>query len=218
MLAFVTLLLAPGAAAPLLALDPPVITATYETARGIEEDDEEDLLPDYVRHTVLVNARQEFGERARITAPVRVTRRREPLPAGPERPRCRPCPRRGGVAGGVLGAGRAGGAGAGCAAVLVVVSYFPALQGGFVWDDVIFSEEPVTHSPGALRSIWSSPTDIKNEGHYWPPAYSSFWLEHRLWGLQSIEHALALDLEVARTILANLRKHLQQPSRLNPDH
>ena len=24
--------------------------------------------------------------------------------------------------------------------LLVVVSYFPALQGGFVWDDVIFSE------------------------------------------------------------------------------
>ena len=43
-LPFVTLLkLAPGAAVPLLALDPPVITATYETARGIEEDDEAEL-------------------------------------------------------------------------------------------------------------------------------------------------------------------------------
>ena len=84
MLAFVTLLLAPGAAAPLLALDPPVITATYETARGIEEDDEEDLLPDYIRHTVLLSARQEFGERARLTAPVRVTRRRDPQVAHSE--------------------------------------------------------------------------------------------------------------------------------------
>ena len=46
MLPFLTVLLAPGAAAPLLALDPPVITATYETARGIEEDDEEELQPD----------------------------------------------------------------------------------------------------------------------------------------------------------------------------
>ena len=61
-------------------------------------------------------------------------------------------------------------------AVLVVVSYFPALQGGFVWDDVIFAEEPVIHSPGALRSIWFSPTDIKNEGHYWPLVYpASGW-------------------------------------------
>ena len=78
MFAFATLLLALGAAAPLLAFDPPVITATYETARGIEEDDEEDLLPDYVRHTVLVSARQEFGEHARLTAPVRITRRHDP--------------------------------------------------------------------------------------------------------------------------------------------
>ena len=77
-LPFVTVLLAPGTAAPLLALDPPVITATYETARGIEEDDEAELQPDYVRHTVLVSARQEFGERARLTAPVRVTQRRDP--------------------------------------------------------------------------------------------------------------------------------------------
>ena len=84
MFAFATLLLAPGAAAPLLALDPPVITATYETARGIEEDDEEDLLPDYVRHTVLVSARQEFGEHARLTAPVRATRRRDPQVADSE--------------------------------------------------------------------------------------------------------------------------------------
>ena len=83
MLVFVTLL-APGVATPLLALDPPVITATYETARGIEEDDEEDLLPDYVRHTVLVSARQEFGARARLTAPVRVTQRRDPQVADSE--------------------------------------------------------------------------------------------------------------------------------------
>ena len=84
MLASVALLLAPGAAAPLLALDPPIITATYETARGIEEDDEEERLPDYVRHTVLVSARQEFGERARLTAPVRVTQRRDPQVADSE--------------------------------------------------------------------------------------------------------------------------------------
>ena len=83
-LPFVTLLLAPGAAVPLLALDPPVITATYETARGIEEDDEAELQPDYVRHTVLVSARQELGERVRLTAPVRVTRRRDPQTADSE--------------------------------------------------------------------------------------------------------------------------------------
>ena len=67
--------------------------------------------------------------------------------------------------------------------VLVAVSYVPALSGGFVWDDVIFAEEPVIHSPSGLRSIWFSPADIRNEGHYWPVVYTSFWLEHKLWGL-----------------------------------
>ena len=70
---FAAVLLAPGAAAPQLALDPPVITATYETARGTEEEDKAELQPDYVRHTVLVSARQEFGERARLTSGLQAT-------------------------------------------------------------------------------------------------------------------------------------------------
>ena len=87
-------------------------------------------------------------------------------------------------------------------ALLVVVSYFPALQGDFVWDDVIFAEEPVIHSPGALRSIWFAPADIKNEGHYWPLVYSSFWLEHRLWGLQPAGyHAVNLFLHLLNCLL-----------------
>ena len=87
-------------------------------------------------------------------------------------------------------------------AVLVVVSYFPALQGGFVWDDVIFAEEPVIHSPGGLRSIWFAPADIKNEGHYWPLVYSSFWLEHKLWGLRPAGyHAVNIFLHLLNCLL-----------------
>ena len=87
-------------------------------------------------------------------------------------------------------------------AVLVVVSYFPALQGGFVWDDVIFAEEPVIQSPGALRSIWFAPADIKNEGHYWPLVYTSFWLEHKLWGLQPAGyHAVNIFLHLLNCLL-----------------
>ena len=86
--------------------------------------------------------------------------------------------------------------------MLVVVSYFLALQGGFVWDDLIFAEEPAILSPGALRSIWFSPADIKNEGHYWPLVYTSFWLEHRLWGLQPAGyHAVNILLHVLNCLL-----------------
>ena len=86
--------------------------------------------------------------------------------------------------------------------MLVAVSYLPALSGGFVWDDVIFSEEPVIHSPQGLRSIWFSPADIRNEGHYWPLVYSSFWLEHKLWGLQPAGyHAVNILLHLLNCLL-----------------
>ena len=84
----------------------------------------------------------------------------------------------------------------------MVVSYFPALQGGFVWDDVIFSEEPVIHSPAGLRSIWLAPADIKNEGHYWPLVYTSFWLEHKIWGLNPVGyHAVNILLHLVNCLL-----------------
>ena len=67
--------------------------------------------------------------------------------------------------------------------LLVVASYFPAFSGGFIWDDVIFAEEPVIHKASGFWNIWFSPGDIKKEGHYWPLVYTSFWLEHKLWGL-----------------------------------
>ena len=86
--------------------------------------------------------------------------------------------------------------------LVVAVIYFPALQGDFVWDDVIFSEEPVIHSPGGLGSIWFSPADIRYEGHYWPLVYSSFWLEHKIWGLNPIGyHAVNILLHLANCLL-----------------
>ena len=74
--------------------------------------------------------------------------------------------------------------------VLVGASYFPALLGGFVWDDVIFAEEPVIHQWSGLWNIWFSPADIKNEGHYWPIVHTTFWLEHKLWGLAPLGYHL----------------------------
>ena len=101
-------------------------------------------------------------------------------------------------------------------AVLVVVSYFPALQGGFVWDDVIFAEAPVIHSPGGLRSIWFAPAEIENENHYWPLVYSTFWLEHKLWGLQPAGyHAVNIFLHLLNCLLLwRLLLRLQVPGAL----
>lgn len=66
---------------------------------------------------------------------------------------------------------------------MVAVGYYPALLGGFVWDDMIFVEEPTVHAWSGLWNIWFSPADIEGERHYWPITYTTFWLEHKLWGL-----------------------------------
>ena len=86
--------------------------------------------------------------------------------------------------------------------LLVVASYVPALWAGFVWDDVVFAEEPVVRDPAGLWSIWFSPRALENEGHYWPVVYTSFWLEHRLWGLSpSGYHAVNVLLHAANVLL-----------------
>ena len=88
-------------------------------------------------------------------------------------------------------------------AFLVVISYLPALEAGFVWDDLIFVEEAAVHEWSGLWSIWFSPTDIEREGHYWPIVYTSFWLEHKLWGLAPLGyHAVNLALHLVNVLLA----------------
>ncbi len=66
---------------------------------------------------------------------------------------------------------------------MVAVSYYPALLAGFVWDDMIFVYEPAVQAWSGLWNIWFSPADIDREGHYWPIVYTTFWLEHKIWGL-----------------------------------
>ena len=87
-------------------------------------------------------------------------------------------------------------------ALLVVVSYYPALMAGFIWDDVIFtSAKPVLEWSG-IWDIWSNPRSLKLEGHYWPVVYTSFWLEHKLWGLDATGyHATNILLQGVNTLL-----------------
>ena len=86
--------------------------------------------------------------------------------------------------------------------LLVTIIYVPALSGDFVWDDVIFAEEPVIHRWSGLWNIWFSPADISSEGHYWPVVYTTFWLEHKLWGLAPLGyHVVNVLLHAANVVL-----------------
>ena len=88
--------------------------------------------------------------------------------------------------------------------LLVGVSYLPAmLWGGFVWDDRIITEAPPIREVSGLWQIWFSPGALRMwEGHYWPLVYSTFWLEHKLWGFAPAGyHIVNVALHLANTLL-----------------
>ena len=87
-------------------------------------------------------------------------------------------------------------------AALAVGCYLPALSAGFVWDDEAFTDAAAVREWSGLWRIWSSPRAIENEGHYWPLVYTSFWLEHKLWGFAPAGyHAVNVLLHAANTLL-----------------
>ena len=84
----------------------------------------------------------------------------------------------------------------------VVVPYFPAMQAGFVWDDRIFLEAEAVRDVSGIWQIWFSPSVIENESHYWPLVYTTFWLEHKLWGFEPLGfHLVNIALHLANTLL-----------------
>ena len=69
--------------------------------------------------------------------------------------------------------------------LLVGTCYLPAmLWGGLIWDDPIWSESQAVLEWSGLSTIWSWPSLIEGEKHYWPLTYTTFWLEHKIWGLE----------------------------------
>ena len=71
--------------------------------------------------------------------------------------------------------------------VLVVGSYLPALWGEFVWDDFLLTKLKAVSSWDRIWQLWFDPMTAylqrdAVEGHYWPLLYTTFWIEHKLWG------------------------------------
>ena len=60
-----------------------------------------------------------------------------------------------------------------------LIAYWPALQGGFVWDDNAHVTTAAMRSFHGLWRIWFS---LGATQQYYPLLHSAFWLEHRLWG------------------------------------
>jgi tetratricopeptide (TPR) repeat protein len=87
--------------------------------------------------------------------------------------------------------------------LLTAVAYYPALRGGFVFDD----SESVTGNRSlrtleGLRRIWVDP---HASFQYYPLTYTSFWVEYHLWGLRPAGyHAVNILLHTSNALLVGL--------------
>ncbi len=88
---------------------------------------------------------------------------------------------------------------AGGLAVLVLAAYMPALRGGFVIsDDSVLARNPRLTAPDGLWRIWFS----TESEQYQPLVQTSYWLEHRIWGLRPWGyHLVNVMLHVANALL-----------------
>jgi tetratricopeptide (TPR) repeat protein len=80
----------------------------------------------------------------------------------------------------------------------VLAAYWPALRGGFIWDDVAHVTRLDLRSLHGLWRIWTEPGATQQ---YYPALHSAFWVEHRLWGDSALGYHI---LNVALHLLASL--------------
>ena len=87
--------------------------------------------------------------------------------------------------------------------LLAGVCYLPAmLWGGLIWDDFIWFQSRAVLEWSGLGTIWSWPPSIEREAHYWPLTYTTFWLEHKIWGLEPFGyHVVNVLLHLFNTLL-----------------
>lgn len=82
----------------------------------------------------------------------------------------------------------------------VLIAYLPAIFGGFIWDDDSYlTENMLLREPGGLQRIWFEP---RATPQYYPLVFTTFWIEHRLWGLHPLGyHLVNVLLHAASSVL-----------------
>lgn len=63
------------------------------------------------------------------------------------------------------------------------IVYAASLSGGFVWDDDTHLLDNPVFEPGGLAAVWFSPPQVIN---YWPVTFTSYFVEHALWGFDPL--------------------------------
>src|ERR1051326_740639 len=85
--------------------------------------------------------------------------------------------------------------------VATVVAYQPAWRAGFIWDDDAYvTQNPLLTASDGLQRIWFS-TDSPSQ--YFPLVYTTFRVEHALWGLNPTGyHCVNILLHAVNALLA----------------
>src|SRR5215471_9249608 len=79
--------------------------------------------------------------------------------------------------------------------LLVLVVYWPALRGEFIWDDDSnVTTRMVLRSWDGLRRIWFEQGATQQ---YYPLTHTNFWLDYHLWGLNQFPYHLENVLQHA---------------------
>jgi Tfp pilus assembly protein PilF len=95
--------------------------------------------------------------------------------------------------------------------LLVIIAFFPALSGGFIWDDDAYvTGNALLTAPDGLKRIWFS---LDSPSQYFPLTYTTFFIERGLWGLNPAGyHWVNLLLHAANALLVwQLLKRLSVP-------
>ena len=81
-----------------------------------------------------------------------------------------------------------------------IIAYFPAMGGGFIWDDNDYvTENPTLRDASGLRAIWIDPSATPQ---YYPLVHSSFWVEYQIWGLHPTGyHIVNVLIHIANALL-----------------
>jgi tetratricopeptide (TPR) repeat protein len=85
-------------------------------------------------------------------------------------------------------------------AAATIFAYRPAWHGGFLWDDDRYvTNNKLLTAPDGLRRIWFS---LDSPSQYFPLVYTTFRIEHGLWGLNPFGyHWVNILLHVANAVL-----------------
>jgi tetratricopeptide (TPR) repeat protein len=93
---------------------------------------------------------------------------------------------------------------------LTLACYWPALHGGMVWDDDGHVTKPELRSLSGLLQIWFN---VHATQQYYPLLHTAFWVEHALWGDETLGYHLVNVLEhaAAACLLVLLLRRLRIP-------